>query len=121
MSYIEVHPKSNIAQQRMMDVSEELIALIRLSVKESFEVPQHDIIVELHQCSVVKIDPQALKANAAPDVVVKIYTNDQHLKAKAPQLSELLVERWKETVGDKLTVECWITFFDTWGCSMDFD
>ena len=121
MSYIEIYPKNMKAQDILSKQSEPLFALLVGGVEKAYGVPEHDIIAELNSCSVIGFNTKALELNAAPDVVIKISTSDKEFMEKAEELRDLIVEGWKELFGEELTMECWLDFFHTWGCTIDFD
>lgn len=121
MSYIEIYPKNANAQGKLTQQSEQLFALLVGCVEKAYGVPEHDIIAELNSCSVIKFNPRAMELKAAPDVVIKISTSDIEFEEKAEELKDLVVEGWKQLFGEDLTMECWLDFFHTWGCTIDFD
>ena len=121
MSYIGIYPKNSKTQEILTKESDCLFALLVESVKAAYGVPEYDIIAELNGCSVIKFNAKALELNAAPDVVIKISTSDKELMEKAEELKDLIVEGWKKLFGEELTMECWLDFFHTWGCTVDFD
>ncbi len=120
MSYIEVYPKNTKAQDKLSKESEPLFTLLVGVVEKAYGVPEYDIIVELNRCSVIQFNAKAIELNVAPDVVIKISTSDTEFMDNAEELKDLLVSGWKELFGADLTMECWLDFFHTWGCTIDF-
>ncbi|PYB72384.1 hypothetical protein [Rhizobium wuzhouense] len=121
MAYIEILPKSSEAQQTLFDDSHSALNLLFEAVKETLEVPDHDIIVELNQCTVLAFNATAVKAGSAPDVVIKIATSDHDLQPRFQTLSDQIVAGWNAHFGSALKMELWIGLIDTWGCNIQFD
>ncbi len=121
MSYIEIYPKSINAQDQLVENSEAVMALLQKAVKAVFEVPESDIIIELHQCTVLAFNPEAIKANAMPDVVIKLSTSDTYLKPRAQFLTDRIVADWKNQFQDQFAMELWVNFMDNWGTNIAFD
>ena len=121
MAYIEVSPKSTEAQQRLTEECAVLMSMLHRAAKDVLGIPDYDIIVELNQCTVIAFNPESIKANATPDVVIKIGTSDHDFQPKFQELCDCIVNSWKSHFGDQLTMELCINLIDTWGCNIDFD
>jgi hypothetical protein len=120
MAYIEIHPKSANAHQRLADKGERIMELLQAAAKEVLGVPDHDIIVELKQCTTISFNALALSSNAVPDVVVKIATSDSDLQPHFEALCAEIVSRWNALFDAPLKLEIWVSIIDAWGCNIDF-
>lgn len=121
MAYIEIHPKSPEAQQRLTDECASVMDLLHLATKSVLNVPDHDIIIELNQCTAIAFNPVAMQAAAVPDVVVKISTSDHDLRPDFQNLCDQVVSSWDAQFGNKLKLELWISSIDAWGSNMGFN
>ena len=120
MSYIEIFPKSEDAYNRFADKSEKVGILLFEKTRNILEIPDYDVIVELHKCSTVKfISPNNNVINS-PDVVIKISTSDHDLQPKFSELCSEIVKSWNEEFGSSLTVEVWINLIDNWASNLDY-
>ena len=121
MAYIEIFPKSIEAQQRLTDHSALVMDILYQATKKVLHVPDHDIIVELNQCTAIAFNSLAVQASAVPDVVIKISTSDHDLQPKFQSLCDLIVSNWSAQFGSTLKLEIWINLINTWGCNIDFN
>jgi len=120
MSYFEIYPKNKDAEKQLCINQEALFEMLTECAKEIYEIPEYDIICELNQCTVLSFSKKNIEADAAPDVVIKVSTNDMELQEKADALKNNLIEKWNLLFGKELALECWLIFFHTWGCNIDF-
>lgn len=120
MAYIAVHPKSSVAQQRLGADRDVTMNILARAIKEVLGVPDHDIIVELNQCTVVAFNALAEKANSAPDVVIKISTSDHQFQPRFQALCDRIVTEWDKTFTGDLKLEIWVSLIDTWATNMEF-
>ncbi|RAZ89403.1 hypothetical protein DPM33_17630 [Mesorhizobium hawassense] len=120
MAYIEVFPKSTEAQKKLTDHSTSVMDILYAGTKEIFNVPDHDIIVELNQCTAIAFNSSAVQASAVPDVVVKISTSDHDFQPKFQSLCDHIVSNWNAQLGNTLKLEIWVNVISTWGCNIDF-
>lgn len=121
MAYIEIFPKSAEAQQQLTDKSDSVMKLLHHATKSVLNVPDHDIIIELNQCTAIAFNASAVQAAAVPDVVVKISTSDHDLRSDFQNLCDQVVINWDALFGDTLKMEVWVSSIDAWGCNMGFD
>lgn len=121
MSYFEILPKNQEAEALMVQNRNALFQLLEGCASKAFGIPAYDIICELNECRVITFSESNQKMKAAPDVLIKISTNDVELKDKAEYLKDLVIDGWNTLFGKKVALECWIDFFHTWGCNIDFD
>lgn len=121
MAYIAIFPKSAEAQQRLTDNRVSVMNILNQVTKEVLEVPDHDIIIELNQCTAVAFNSLAVRRGAVPDVVIKIATSDHDLQPLFQTLCDQIVSRWNAQFVNTLKLELWINLIDTWGCNMDFN
>ena len=120
MAYIEIFPKSVEAQQLLVDSCDSMMRLLFQSAKEVLGVPDHDIIIELNQCTAIAFNSLAVNEAAVPDVVIKISTSDHELKPRFQALCDEVVKNWDTHFGKTLKMEVWVSLIDAWGCNMDF-
>lgn len=118
MAYIEIFPKSAAAQRHLTDNINPVMDMLFRATKEILNVPDHDIIVELNQCTALAFNALAVENGAIPDVVIKISTSDHHLQPEFEALSEQIVSRWSSDLGMSLKMELWISLIDSWRCNM---
>lgn len=121
MAYIEIHPKSTASQEVIMGKKDELFKAVGEAVLLTFDIPEYDMIIEIHECSVIAVDSRAVKAESLPDAVLKLNTSDIQFHNLAETLKDRIVDAWNRVMGKEVTMECWIDFFHTWGCNIDFD
>lgn len=121
MAYIAIFPKSAEAQQRLTDNSASVMTILSQVTKEVLDVPDHDIIVELNDCTAMAFNPLAVCRGAVPDVIIKIATSDRDLQPLFQSLCNEIISRWNAQFADTLKLELWINLIDTWGCNMDFN
>ena len=119
MAYIEIFPKSAEAQRRLTDDINPVMDILSQATKQILKVPDHDIIVELNQCTTLAFNPLAVENGAIPDVVIKISTSDHDLQPDFEALSEQIINRWSTHFGSSLKTELWISLIETWRCNMD--
>jgi hypothetical protein len=120
MAYIEILPKSTEAQQRLTDHCATVMNILYRTTKEVLDIPEHDIIIELNQCTAIVFNATAVQAAAVPDVVIKISSSDLDLQSEFQTLCDQVVARWDAEFGNTLKLELWIDTINTWGCNMDF-
>ena len=121
MSYVEIIPKSKKAEEILLENKEKIFDGIGQCILDVFRIPETDMILELHRCTVIATDERAVRLESAPDVVIKLSTSDMEFKEKAEELSDRIVDSWNNILGKAVTMELWIRFFHTWGCNIDFD
>lgn len=121
MAYIEIFPKSVQAQERLTADCETVMSLVSQTVKDILDVPDHDIIVELNQCTSIRFNALAVNNAAVPDVVMKIATSDHHLKTKFDALGDRLVMSWNAHFGSGFKVEIWMNLIESWRCNIEFE
>ena len=121
MAYIEIFPKSPEAQQRLTDNCDSVMDLLFQVTKSVLNVPDHDIIIELNQCTAIAFNAVAVQAAAVPDVVVKISTSDHDLRPDFQSLCDQVVRSWDVQFGNELKLELWISSIDAWGSNMGFN
>ncbi|AZO45269.1 hypothetical protein LB559_06540 [Mesorhizobium sp. BR1-1-3] len=121
MAYIEIFPKSTETQQRLADHSAPMMDILYQATKRILNVPDHDIIIELNQCTAIEFNSLAVQSSAVPDVVIKISTSDHDLQQKFQSLCDLIVRKWSAQFGNTLKLEIWINLIDTWGCNIDLN
>ena len=121
MAYIAIFPKSTEAQQRLTDSFASVANILCQATKDVLNVPDHDIIVELNQCTVIAFNAAAVQVAAAPDVVVKIATSDHDLQPRFQILCDQVVRSWDAQFENTLKLELWIDTIDTWGCNIEFN
>ena len=121
MAYIEIFPKSPEAQQQLTDHSASVMDLLYRVTKSVLNVPDHDIIIELNQCTAVAFNASAVQAAAVPDVVIKISTSDHDLRPSFQNLCDQVVSNWDAQFGNTLKIELWMSSIDAWGCNMGFN
>lgn len=121
MAYIEIIPKSTEAQQRLTENCASVMDILYQATKEVLNVPDHDIIVELNQCTAIAFNSLALHAAAVPDVIVKISSSDHDFQPKFQSLCDHVVSNWDAQIGNTLKLEIWINLINTWGCNIDFN
>jgi hypothetical protein len=121
MAYIEIFPKSTEAQQRLTDNCASVMKILYQATQEVLGIPDHDILVELNQCTAIAFNSQAVHATAVPDVVIKIASSDHDFQPKFQTLCDQVVSSWDAQFGNTLKLELWINLINTWGCNMDFD
>ena len=120
MAYIEIFPKSPEAQERVWGERDALMPIIQKVTKDILCVPDHDIIIELNQCTVIAFNPSAKIAGAVADVIIKISTSDHYLQPKFQILCDQIVSSWDAHFGKTLKMELWINLIDSWGCNIEF-
>ncbi|MFM2278041.1 MAG: hypothetical protein RLZZ444_272 [Pseudomonadota bacterium] len=120
MAYIEIHPKFPEAQQRLTSDCVALMSFLQAATKEVLGVPDHDIIIELNQCTALIFNSLAVSSDAVPDVVIKIATSDKELQPRFAALSDEVVAKWNAQFGSSFKLELWINLIDTWGCNIEF-
>lgn len=121
MSYFEIFPKNKEAEALMVKEQDELFQLLEKCASEAFGIPAYDIVCELNECKVITFSENNKKLNVAPDVLIKISTNDIEFKDKAKYLKDLVVDGWNKLFSKEVAMELWIDFFHTWGCNIDLD
>lgn len=121
MAYIEILPKSSEAQARLEDSCASVMDLLYHAAKDVLKVPDHDIIIELSQCTTIAFNSLAVKASSVPDVVVKIATSDEHLQPKFQALCEQIISSWDAHFSHSLKIELWINLIDTWGSNVELN
>jgi hypothetical protein len=121
MAYIAIFPKSAEAQQRLADHNASVMNILSQATKDVLNVPDHDIIVEMNQCTAMAFNPLAVSRGAVPDVVIKIATSDRDLQPRFQTLCDEIVSRWDMHIGNGFKLELWINAIDTWGCYIDCD
>lgn len=121
MAYIEIYPQNLRAQVTLKDKEDLVFDLLVDCVKKVFQVPENDIIVALHECSTISFNRSAVALDVTPDVLLKLNTNDVQFKEKAEELKDMIIDQWDYLLGKVLKVECWINFFHTWGCNIEFE
>ena len=120
MSYIEIFPKSEDAYKIFADKSEKFGILIFEKTRNIFDIPDYDIIVELHQCSTAKFISPKRNLIISPDIVIKISTSDHDLQLKFSELCSELIKSWNEEFGSSLTLEIWIGLIDSWASNINY-
>jgi len=120
MAYIEIYPKFPGAQQRLMDECVAMMELLQAATKDVLDVPDHDIIIELNQCTALRFNSLAVSSNAVPDVVIKIATSDKELQPRFQALCDQIVGKWKKQFGNSFKLELWVNLIDSWGCNIEF-
>lgn len=120
MAYIEIFPKSTEAQQRLTDNCASMMDILFHTTKDVLDIPEHDIIIELNQCSTIAFNAMAVKAAAVPDVVIKISSSDHDFQLKSQALCDQVLASWDTHFANALKLELWIDTINTWGCNMDF-
>ncbi len=120
MSYIAILPKSANAEQQLVENSPLVMDILYKATKDTFNIPDHDIIVELNKCSVIAFNPAAVAASSVPDVVIKISTSDHDLQPRFQPLCDRIVADWDQKLGKELKLEIWVNLIDTWGTNIDF-
>lgn len=120
MAYIEIYPKFPEAQQRLTGECVAMMELLHAATKDVLGVPDHDIIIELNQCTAASFNSLAVSLNAVPDVVIKIATSDKELQPRFQALCDQIVGGWNAQFGSSLKLELWVNLIDTWGCNIDF-
>ncbi|MBC2775292.1 hypothetical protein H6M51_20735 [Rhizobium sp. AQ_MP] len=121
MAYIEVFPKSVDAESRIKNDSDALMGFLFEITRNVFQVPDHDIIVELNRCTTLGFNKMAVRTGSVPDVVIKISTSDTDLQTRFQDLTIRIVEAWNSHFGDALKMELWIGLIHTWGCNIQFE
>lgn len=121
MAYIEIFPKSAEAQERLTAHCDAAMNLVAQTIKEVLDVPDHDIIVELNQCTTIRFNASAVDAAAVPDVVMKIATSDHHLQSKFEALGDQMVNSWNVLFGSEFKLEIWMNLIVAWRCNIDFE
>lgn len=121
MAYIEIFPKSAEAQKQLTDRCASVMDILYQATKEVLNVPDHDIIVELNQCTAIAFNSLAVHAAAVPDVVIKISTSDHDFQPKFQSLCDHVVSNWNAQFGSALKLEIWINLINTWSCNIDFN
>jgi hypothetical protein len=120
MAYIEIYPKSSEAQQKLAGDCDPVMHFLCEAAKDVLGVPDHDIIIELNQCTAMRFNALAVSANAVPDVVIKISTSDKDLQPRFQALCDQIVTSWNAHFGNSFKLELWVNLIDTWGCNIDF-
>ena len=120
MAYIEIHPKSTAAQRRLNDDCQSMMGFLQRAAKEVLGIPDHDIIIELNQCTVLAFNALAVRVDAAPDVVIKIATSDHDLEPRFQKLGDQVIASWNAHFGPSVKLELWINLIDSWGCNIEF-
>ncbi|RWB57062.1 hypothetical protein [Mesorhizobium sp.] len=121
MAYIEIFPKSIESQKELADRRTSVMDILYAAAKETLNVPDHDIIVELNQCTAIAFNSLAVQASAVPDVVIKISTSDHEFQPKFQSLCDHIVSKWNAQFGNTLKLEIWVNVINTWGCNIDFN
>ncbi|MDG4897666.1 hypothetical protein P9272_29425 [Mesorhizobium sp. WSM4976] len=121
MAYIEIFPKSIDSQKKLSDRRASVMDILYAATKEILNVPDHDIIVELNQCTAIAFNSLAVQASAVPDVVIKISTSDHDFQPKFQSLCDHIVGNWNEQFGNTLKLEIWVNVISAWGCNIDFN
>lgn len=120
MAYIAMFPKSAEAEQRLAHDSASVMDLLYRATKDIFNVPDHDIIIELNRCTAIAFNATAVENAAVPDVVIKIATSDRELQPQFQALCDEIISRWDAQFGEAFKIELWVSLIDTWGCKIDF-
>lgn len=120
MAYIEIFPKSAEAQQRLTDNCASMMDILFQTTKDVLNIPEHDIIIELNQCTAIAFNSMAVKAASVPDVVIKISSSDRDFQFKSQPLCDQVVANWDAHFENTLKLELWLDTINTWGCNMDF-
>lgn len=120
MAYISIFPKTAEAQRRLTEGCAGLMSILSGATKEVLDVPDHDIIVELNQCTVLAFNPQAVNTGAVPDVVIKIETSDLDLQSRFDVLRDEVLTRWNAEFQGLVKIELWISLIGAWGTNIDF-
>lgn len=120
MAYIAVHPKSPAAERRLAAEPDVAMTILARATKDILGVPDHDIIVELNQCTVIAFNALAQQANSAPDVVIKISTSDHQYQPRFQTLCDRIVADWGIAFESDLKLEIWVSLIDTWATNMEF-
>ncbi len=120
MAYIAMFPKSAEAERRLAHDSTLVMALLYQATKDIFNVPDHDIIVELNRCTTIAFNATAVENAAVPDVVIKIATSDPELQPQFQALCDEIVSRWDAQFEKTFKIELWANLIDAWSCNMDF-
>lgn len=118
MAYIEIIPKTSVAEARLADDGMELPNLLAQATKAVLDVPDHDIIVEIRCCTTIAFNALAVAAGSNPDAVIKVATSDLHLKPRFETLAAAIVEVWNVHLGVDLRLEVWISAIDAWNSNM---
>lgn len=121
MTYIAIFPKSAEAEQRLARDPATVMKLLFQTAKDVFNIPDHDIIVELNRCTAIAFNGAAVDNGAVPDVVIQIATSDRELQPQFQVLCDQIVSMWDAQFGKTFKVELWVNLIDTWGCNIDFD
>ena len=120
MAYIRLFPKSAQAEQRLADDATSVMNLLYQATKDVFNVPDHDIIVELNRCTALAFNATAVSNAAVPDVVIQIATSDRELQPQFQALCDEIVSKWDAQFRKTFKIELWVNLIDTWGCNIDF-
>lgn len=120
MAYVRLFPKSAEAEHRLVDDATSVMKLLYQATKDVFNVPDHDILVELNRCTTIAFNATAVENGAVPDVVIKVATSDRELQPEFQSLCDQIVRRWDAQYGKTFKIEIWVNLIDTWGCNIDF-
>lgn len=106
MTYISILPKSEAVQSRIAERGEAAMDMLFTATREVLQIPDNDIIVELHRSTTITFNRSAVDAQVAPDVVLTFETSDHHLEPRFPALCDRVVGDWNELFGT-MKLEVW--------------
>lgn len=118
MTYINILPKNDDAQSRLVESGDVVMDLLFRAAKDVLEIPDNDIIVELNRSTTISFHRSAIRADVAPDVVLTFATSDHHLQPRFPGLCDRVVADWNARFGE-LKLEVWVSLIDTSGTNID--
>jgi len=120
VTYISVLPKSEDVQSRLTENGDAVMDLLFMAAKEVLQIPDNDIIVELHRCTTIAFNRSAVAAAAAPDVVLTFVTSDHDLQPRFQTLCDRVVSGWNERFGD-IRIEVSVSLLNAWGTNIQLD
>ncbi|MBU0708368.1 hypothetical protein KJ596_01295 [Patescibacteria group bacterium] len=120
MAWIDIYPITPAAETELLRSQEVVRSIIRYHLKRLWEIPDTDIVVSIHACTVTVPDPEAARLGVLPDVKIVISTSDEkgHL---AETLKDEVRGTWQDNFGNRFIAEIWVVFFHTWGCTFPPD
>ena len=119
MAYVDIYPSSNEAEAKMARRIADIRFYVRAAIKQEWDIAEHDIIVMAHKNTILSQDPFAVDKDAVPELVIKINTSDTELQNRAERLGNRIVSLFQVSFSD-ISMELWIGFFHTWGCTINF-
>ncbi|AOX45882.1 hypothetical protein [Microbacterium sp. BH-3-3-3] len=106
MTYVSILPKTIDAQIRLTEQLDTVMNLLFTAAREVLDIPDNDIIVELHSCTTLAFNASAVRADVAPDVVLTFVTSDAPLERLFSELCERVVGDWNGPF-ETLKLEVW--------------